>query len=149
MQYYTMSKYYYLDENNQKVYYAGKIINDCSKNELYGVLTKFKEITKKIKLEHQPAEEATNGWSSYFTYKDTNDNTQIYKGNKFNIRKSFDGSYFITKTEKVEIPVKYYPEIKTVDEYFTYIDENKEEVKYEGNKKPSYDKETNTYFIYK
>lgn len=149
MQYYTMSKYYYLDENNQKVYYAGEIINDCSKNELYGVLTKFKEITKKIKLEHQPAEEAIEGWSSYFTYKDANNNIQIYKGNKYNIHKAFDGSYFVSKTKKVEIPIKYHPAIESIDEYFTYVNEKGEEVKYEGNKKLQYDKETNTYFIYK
>ena len=143
-----MIKYYYLDENKNKIYYSGEVITDYTKDQIYGVLSKFKDIKKKIELEYHPEEKAVDGWSSYFTYKDINGQTQKYTGSTFNIRKSFNGSYFITKTEKIEIPVKYYPEITPVEEYFTYIDDEDNEVIYEGTKKPKYDKETNSYFIY-
>ena len=143
-----MAKYYYLDENNNKVYYAGEIINDYNSNQIYGSLTKFKEVKKKTELEFHEAQKATNGWSSYFTYKDSNNNIQIYQDSPLNIKKSFDGTYFISTIQKIEIPVKKYPEIKAQDSYFTYMNENGEEVIYSGDKKPIYDKKAKTYFIY-
>ena len=143
-----MIKYYYLDENKNKIYYSGEVVNDYANNELYGFISQFKTIKKKIELEYHPEEPAIKGWSSYFTYKDENNNIKKYEGNTFNIKKSFDGSYFVTQTKKIEIPIKIYPEIKHQDSYFTYMNEQGEEVRYVG-KIPSYDKDTNTYFIYK
>ena len=143
-----MAKYYYLDENNNKVYYAGEIIHDSNSNQIYGNLTKFKDIKKKIELEFHEAQEESEGWSSYFTYKDENNNMQIYQGNPINIKKSFNGSYFVSTINTIEIPVIKHPEIKKQDAYFTYMNENGEEIVYSGSKKPIYDKKTHTYFIY-
>lgn len=139
-------KLYYIDERGNKKYYAGKVINDYITNETYGLLTIQETNKVEVELEYHPAKEAIDGWSSYFTYVDENGNTVRYD-DIINIRKNIDNTYYFTKVNKHSIDLIYHPEIKPIDGYFTYKDENGNDVVYEG--KSFYDKFTNTYYFYK
>ena len=139
-------KYYYIDENGIKKYYAGKVIKDYVTNETYGLLTQQENIQEKKELEYHEGIEAQEGWSSYFSYIDENGKSKIYDGPINSIRKNLDNTYYITKINKQEINLIYHPEIPSKPAYFTYLD-NEKKVIYEDE--PFYDKFTNSYYFYK
>jgi hypothetical protein len=142
-----MKKYYYLNENGNKKPYIGRVINDIVSGETYGILT-TQELTKEdVELDFIEPIEEQEGWSSYFTYTDSEGNNQKYSGLSHNIRKNLDGSYYFTKVTSSSIELNRIDKIPKQDAYFSYIDENGKEQIYEG--KPFYDKMTKQYYFYK
>lgn len=140
-------KLYYIDEKGQKKYYVGKIINDYVVNEKYGLLTVQEKIQKEIELEYHPEEKSVEGWSSYYTYTDENNDEVKYTDSVNNIRKNFDGSYYITKINKSSVSLIHHPCVEAKDAYFSYQDSEGKDQIYEGQ--AFYDKFTNTYYFYK
>lgn len=140
-------KLYYRDENGNKKYYVGKVINDYITNETYGLLTKEKIVEEQVKLYYHKPIDAIEGWCSYFTYINENNEVVKYTDNINNIRKNIDNSYYFTKVNKNIIDLIHHPEIKSIEPYFSYIDENGKEQIYDG--KSFYDKFTNSYYFYK
>jgi len=142
-----MKKYYYLDENGNKKYYVGKIINDYITNEKYGLLTQQEIIQNEVELEFHPSEPASEGWLSYFTYLNENGEISKYTDDPHNIRKSFDNSYYFTKVNKNIIDLEYHNRVEPIDSYFSYTDANGNEIIYDGEY--FYDKFTNSYYFYR
>lgn len=142
-----MSKYYYLDENNNKRYYNGNVVFNYNTNSYWGILEKMEPTEHKISLTYHDKTDAEIGWESYFTYVDENCNISKYTGNLLNIRKNPDGTYFTTKVNRIEIPVIKHDKIEGKEGYFSYIDENGEEQIYTG--KYFFDKQKSTYYFYK
>lgn len=140
-------KLYYIDENGNKKQFVGKIINDAITNEKYGLLTVQEKIQQDIELEYHPENPAVEGWSSYYTYMNENNELVKYTDSLNNIRKNFDGSYYITKINKEAIDLIYHPAIEFKDAYFTYKDSEGNDQLY--NNQAFYDKFTNTYYFYK
>ena len=140
-------KLYYKDENGNKKYYVGKVINDYITNERYGLLTQQEIIQEEVELEYHPAIDATEGWTSYYTYVNEYGNIVKYTDSQHNIRKNFDNTYYFTKVNKETIDLIYNPKIEAKEAYFSYKDVNGEDVVFEGN--AFYDKFTNTYYFYK
>ena len=140
-------KLYYIDENGNKKYYIGKVINDHVTNEKYGLLTVQEKIQQEVELEYHPEQPKEEGWSSYFTYLNEDNSETKYIDDIHNIRKNFDGSYYITKVNKISINLTYHPAIEAQSEYFTYQDSDGNEYIY--NDKVFFDKFTNTYYFYK
>ena len=100
-------KLYYKDENGNKKYYVGKVINDYITNERYGLLTQQEAIQEEVKLEYHPAVEAIEGWSSYYTYLDESGNVVKYTDSLNNVRKNFDNTYYFAKVNKDIIDLGY------------------------------------------
>jgi len=140
-------KYYYINENGIKKYYAGKIINDYVTNETYGLLTIQETIKEEKPIEWHNEKPAIEGWSSYFTYIDENGDKVRYTDSIGAIRRNIDNSYYITKINKDEINLIRHPEVKEIPAYFSFINEDGKEEIYEG--KPFFDKFTSTYYFYK
>lgn len=141
-----MGKKYYIDESGNKKYYIGTVINDYTTNEKYGLLTVQEKEEKEIKLEYHKEIPEVKGWSSYFTYVNENNEEAIYTDSLDNIRKNYDGSYYITKINKLSFNLSYHPAIEAKESYFSYMDNGKEYI-YDGN--TFYDKFTNSYYFYK
>lgn len=141
-----MKRYYYLDENGNKKQYVGKIINDIVSGETYGILTSQELIKENVEVDFKDPIEEQSGWTSYFTYQDSEGNIQKYEGLKHNIRKSLDGSYYFTKVTTNSIDLKRIDKVPQKEAYFSYIENGVEKI-YEG--KPFYDKMTKQYYFYK
>lgn len=141
-----MKRYYYLDENRNKKQYVGKIINDIVSGETYGILTSQELVKEDIEVNFKDPIEEQPGWTSYFTYQDSEGNIQKYEGLKHNIRKSLDGSYYFTKVTTNSIDLKRIDKVPQKEAYFSYIENGVEKI-YEG--KPFYDKMTKQYYFYK
>lgn len=141
-----MKRYYYLDENGNKKQYVGKIINDIVSGETYGILTSQEFVKEDVEVDFKNPIEEQPGWTSYFTYQDSNSNIQKYTGLKHNIRKSLDGSYYFTKVTTNSIDLKRIDKVPQKEAYFSYIENSVEKI-YEG--KPFYDKMTKQYYFYK
>ena len=140
-------KLYYIDENGNKKYYVGKIINDYITNEKYGLLTVQEKIQEEVKLEYHSEEPAIEGWSSYYTYLNENNQEVKYTDDLHKIRKNIDNSYYFTRVNKNIIDLNYHDKIEDKDAYFSYKDNNGNEVVFDGQ--AFYDKFTNTYYFYK
>lgn len=140
-------KLYYKDENGNKKYYVGKVINDYITNERYGLLTQQETIQEEVKLEYHPAVDAIEGWASYYTYIDEYGNIAKYTDSSQNIRKNFDNSYYFTRVNKDIIDLIHHPKQEAKEAYFSYKDNNGNDVIFEGQS--FYDKFTNTYYFYK
>ena len=141
-----MKRYYYLDENGNKKQYVGKIINDIVSGETYGILTSQELVKEDIEVDFKDPIEEQPGWTSYFTYQDSEGNVKKYEGLKHNIRKGLDGSYYFTKVTTNSIDLKRIDKVPKKEAYFSYIENGVEKI-YEG--KPFYDKMTKQYYFYK
>lgn len=141
-------KFYYIDDDGKKHGYAGKVINDYMTGETYGLLAIQENDDVTVDLKFHEAIPAEQGYSSYYTYINNEGNQVKYSGLINNIKRNpIDNSYFFTYTSVDTIDLKHYPEIKPVKPYFTYINDNGEEVIYDG--KMFYDKFTSSYYFYK
>ena len=96
-------KYYYINENGIKKYYAGKVIKDYVTNETYGLLTQQENIQEKKELEYHEGIEAQEGWLSYFSYIDENGKSKIYDGPISSIRKNLENCPTPSSTESIRM----------------------------------------------
>ncbi len=144
-----MGKYYYIDEEGNKKYYVGKVVKNISENTIDGFLTQTKIIEEKVELTYFPEIQAQDGWNSYFTYIE-NGEEKIYNGLRSKIKKNPDATYFLLSIQQIEIPLIYHPAVEAKKEYFSYLDDNDKEVRYEGDLDIiKYDKKLKRYYIEK
>lgn len=111
-------KFYYIDKQGKKKKYVGPIINNHN-GTFSGYLMKDRKIDIVVDLEYHPAIEHVDGYTSYYTYINSNNEEKKYYGlmkSKDNGDKYF--SYFVTK----QIDLIYKPAEVTTVEHFTYID---------------------------
>lgn len=142
-----MKKYYYL-KDGQKKYYEGKIIHDMSEGTTYGFLVHQNVSEEKIPLTYYPEILAEEGWNSYFTYIDNDNNICKYTDLKSKIRKNKDNTYYLAKFKKEEIDLIKKDKVPEIPEYYTYFDKFHHEVKYNGDlSKLKYDKKKQKYYF--
>ena len=133
-------KFYYIDEDNKKKKYVGKVIynNDGTFN---GILTKSTQTICSKPLIHHPEVEKVDGYFAYFSYI-TNDGSEVRYFDT--IKRDANGDGYFTYTEKNMLKLDYNPEVPEADAYFTYIDpETNQECKYEGS--VVFNRKSNTY----
>ena len=112
-------------------------------------MTQTKIIEEKVPLTYFPEIQAQDGWNSYFTYTE-NEEEKIYTGLRSKIKKNSDGTYFLLSINQIEVPLIYHPAVPEKKEYFAYLDDNDKEVRYEGDLDIiKYDKKLKRYYIEK
>ena len=134
-------KFYYIDENENKKKYVGKVIynNDGTYN---GILNKNTKTVCTKDLTYHPEVEAVSGYYSYYSYIT---NEGIEQRVFDNIRKDADGNPYFTYVERNMFSLEYNESIPYQEAYFTYIDpDTKEEKIYEDA--TLYNKKTDTYY---
>jgi len=109
-------KFFYIDEDGNKRKYAGKII-DNNDGTFNGVLTSQKFVYSDIKLNYHPAVEHVDGYSSYYTYINDNNETVNYYSI---IKTDKDGSTYFTYNTMKEIPIIVHEAETKKNIYYTY-----------------------------
>lgn len=144
-----MGKYYYIDEEGNKKYYSNKLLHNISDGTTYGFLIKQNIKEERIPLTYCPEVLPEEGWNSYFTYIDKDNNICKYTDLKSKIKKNnIDNTYYLAKFEKKEIQLIKHNKVAAIPEYYTYIDENGNEIKFNGDiKNLKYDKKKKKYYF--
>lgn len=113
-------KFYYIDNSGEKRKYVGPIVNNHN-GTFSGYLTKEKKVDTIVDLKYHPAIENVDGYSSYYTYLNSDAKEVKYYGlmkTKENGDKYF--AYYTTK----QIDLIYKPAEATIVDHYTYMDAN-------------------------
>lgn len=113
-----LKKFYYIDKNGDKKKYVGAVINNHN-GTFSGYLGSEKRTDKTVELKYHPAIEYVEGYSSYYTYINSEGEEQKYYGL---MKTNEDGTKYFTYfiTNQIELIYKA-PETK-INEYYTYYD---------------------------
>ena len=121
--------FYYIDEEGNKKKYVGKI--ESNPDGTYsGLLTKvIRTIETKDLIYHEEIPEV-KAHPAYYSYINSLGEEVLYL---VNVKKDEDGNPYFTYTEKNLFKLDYVPGKPGNDEYFTYLDKDGIEQKYDGS----------------
>lgn len=117
-------KFYYIDGNGNKTKYAGKIIEN-EDGTFNGIITTQSLVYCDMKLEKHPKVDSVEGYSSYYTYTNFNNEEERYYSI---VKKDEKGNNYFTYSTQKEIKLIVHPTETIEKEYYTYTVNNEEKL---------------------
>ena len=132
-------RFYYLDEDDVRRRYVGKIIENDGKYN--GILTKVTKSSQIRDLIYHPAVEEVKESFAYYSYINNEGEEMPYYDT---VKRDGDGQPYFTYVERDMFKLEHHPEVPSREEYYTYIDPaTNEECLYTG--KVNFNKTSGTY----
>lgn len=136
-----MSKYYYIDNNNNKIKYVGNIIERDGKTQ--GIITTYKVEEKRVPITYIQEHDEIVSLTKYFSFIDEDGNLVNIDPKHYKVYQNDNGDYFFDLYEEKEVNLNFNEKEQEILTFMYKDQKTKQMIDYNGE--ATFNKSLNCY----